>query len=84
MQTVFIYDVNKYDLDNLLNDERLIASIMSKDITMSMTEAKNKIRHAYNKLDNYKITCKKSITKKKQIKTFKSYDHSPCTKCGNN
>ncbi len=69
--TIFIYDIDQYDLKSLLDDQRLISSLMQKNIIMSIFEAKRKIEEAYEKTLNFKNN------------TSKFNESYPCTQCGN-
>lgn len=67
-----VYDISKYKLSDVLEDERLISGIMMSENGMTTKEAKEKIKFAYDK-------CKSHKPKSKPVK---SNDHQPCQECG--
>lgn len=65
-----IYDIRKYELEDLLKDVRLITAI-TEQADVSVSTAKQRIHSAYERTLVY--------SKPKPVKTS---DHPPCPNCG--
>lgn len=66
-----IYDISEHSLDSLLEDERLVSSLMDTKPMLTTNEIKDKITRAY-------LTCEEF----EKPEPVKSNDHQPCTTCG--
>ena len=66
-----IYDINTISLDSILSDTRLVNELMRNEPILTENEAREKIRFAYDKCEQFK-----------KPDPVKSNDHQPCQDCG--